>query len=122
MVLRIEDGASYIVDRLIREKRNGKVEKLGRGEAAALREEGRLAAIGEDTAGCEYWRFSADVYDAGEMIPWLRTFIGRIESLTCTNKQAERTFSEDLLQLCKMYHVASPDGETPDAGGEPDAV
>ena len=122
MVLRIEDGASYIVDRLIREKRNGKVEKLGRGEAAALREEGRLAAIGEDTAGCEYWRFSADVYDAGEMIPWLRTFIGRIESLTCTNKQVERTFSEDLLQLCKMYHVASPDGETPDAGGEPDAV
>ena len=83
---------------------------------------GRLAAIGEDTAGCEYWRFSADVYDAGEMIPWLRTFIGRIESLTCTNKQVERTFSEDLLQLCKMYHVASPDGETPDAGGEPDAV
>jgi capsular polysaccharide biosynthesis protein len=49
-------------------------------------------------------------------------FIGRIESLTCTNKQVERTFSEDLLQLCKMYHVASPDGETPDAGGEPDAV
>ena len=32
------------------------------------------------------WLFAADVYDAQELMPWLRTFIGRVENLACSNK------------------------------------
>lgn len=127
MVLRVEEGADYIADRLQREKRCGRVKKISRQEAAVI-----AAEHGLTLRSCDLWRYSADVYDAGEMIPWLRTFIGRIEFLTCTNKEVENTFRADLLQLCNMYHVPVPgeeaetgacDAETTDAeGGEPDAV
>ena len=69
------------MERLQREKRCGKVEKLD-----------------ERT-----WRFSADVFDAGEMLPWLRTFIGRIVRLESTNGSAVRRFDEDLAEMEKLY-------------------
>jgi hypothetical protein len=81
MVLRVEEGEEYIVDRLLREKRCGRVEKTGEG----------------------LWRFSADVYDAGEMLPWLRTFIGRIVKLESSNSFAVRRFYEDLAAMETMY-------------------
>ena len=56
--LRIEPYAGYVAQRLEREKRCGIVEQ-----------------INEDT-----WKFSADVCDALEMLPWIRTFTGRIRS------------------------------------------
>ena len=40
---------------------------------------GRVEIIDKNT--CKY---IADVYDASEMLPWLRTFIGRIENLECS--------------------------------------
>ena len=46
------EGEEHVVRRLNREKRCGTVVKI------------------DDT----HWRFSADVYDAREMLPWLRTF------------------------------------------------
>jgi hypothetical protein len=49
------------------------------------------------------WRFIADVYDAQEMLPWLRTFIGRIVSLSCTNKAVEERFFTDLESLAALY-------------------
>ena len=81
MILRIEPREGYILSRLEREGKHGRVEK----------------------AGQDLYRFSIDVYDAGEMIPWLRTFIGRIEKLTCTNSYVERLFYEDLQALYEMY-------------------
>ena len=81
MVLVIEVYEPHIIGRLEREKRCGMVEQI------------------DDT----HWRFSADVYDAQEMLPWLRTFTGRIESLTCTNKSVEERFWGDLAVLTKLY-------------------
>ncbi len=81
MVLVIEAYEPHIIGRLEREKRCGRVEQI------------------DDT----HWRFSADVYDAQEMLPWLRTFTGRIESLSCTNKAVEECFRGDLAVLAEVY-------------------
>lgn len=79
----------YIVSRLEREKRCGCVETLGDG----------------------LYRFSADVYDATELLPWLRTFIGRIREFKCSNTHVQETFLSDLLEMERMY-----------SGGESDAI
>jgi DNA-binding transcriptional ArsR family regulator len=88
MVLSVDPEDIHIAHRLEREKRCGAVGFLG------------------DTR----WRFSADVYDAQELLPWLRTFIGRIVSLTCSNEIVEKQFWGDLAALEAMY------------GGDGDAV
>ena len=51
----------------------------------------------------ETWKFTADVYDASEMMPWLRTFIGRIVKLECSNASITRLFRDDLEKMRRMY-------------------
>ncbi len=58
------------------------------------------------------WRFTADVYDSSEMLPWLRTFIGRIVRLEFSNPMVRRRWRDDLRALARAY------GE----GGDNDAV
>lgn len=72
---------SFVLQRLRREKRCGTVVKLEDGN----------------------WRFEADVLDAMEMLPWIRTFIGRIVSLRCTDPEVEKRFYEDLAAMKKLY-------------------
>ena len=79
----VEDNEPYIIQRLEREKRVGTVEKLD-----------------EHT-----YRFSADVYDASEMVPWIRTFICRITRLHFSNKSLERQFKADMKKMYWMYGV-----------------
>ena len=81
MTLRVQDDEYYIIDRLNREKRCGTVEQ----------------------AGEHSWRFSAEVYDATEMLPWIRTFIGRIETFECSNPQVTTAFNNDLDAMLEMY-------------------
>ena len=56
-----------------------------------------------DQVDNETWRFTADVYDASEMMPWLRTFIGRIVKLECSNASITRLFLDDLAKMRRMY-------------------
>ena len=81
MTVRFGPGEDYIVQRLEREKRHGTVEVL----------DGRTC------------RFTADVYDASELLPWLRTFIGRIVELKCSNQTVTDTFCEDLRRMSALY-------------------
>lgn len=83
LVVRISSDEPYILQCLKREKRCGRVEKTD----------------------AEHYRFIADVHDAGEMLPWLRTFIGRIESFSCSNKDVEEKFWQDLAEVYAMYGV-----------------
>lgn len=83
LVVRISSDEPYILQCLEREKRCGRVEKTD----------------------AEHYRFIADVHDAGEMLPWLRTFIGRIESFSCSNKAVEEKFWQDLAEVYAMYDV-----------------
>ena len=79
----IPDGEEYIIKRLEREKRCGTIE-----------------AIDKNT-----YRFSADVYDTSEMIPWIRTFICRITKLHFSNKTIETLFKDDIEQMYRMYGI-----------------
>jgi hypothetical protein len=81
--IRVEEGEDYIVKRLYRERRVGTVEKLD-----------------EHT-----YRFSADVYDSSEMIPWVRTFICRIVRMNFSNRTQENKFKQDLKEMYRMYGI-----------------
>ncbi len=71
----------FIVRRLQREKRCGRVQQL------------------DET----HYRFTAEVYDARELLPWLRTFIGRISDLECTNRRVQQLFDSDLQLMAAAY-------------------
>ncbi len=81
---------THIYRRLLREKRCGRVE-----------------VIDKNT-----YRFSADVYDLCEMIPWLRTFICRITDIHMDDKKLEASFKRDIRRMYELYEI----------GGDDDAV
>ena len=81
--IRYDDSEQHIPKRLEREKRIGTVEYL-------------------DEHTC---RFTADVYDASEMVPWIRTFICRIVSISISNKELEEQFKEDIKAMYALYGV-----------------
>ena len=76
-----QEHEQHIHQRLEREKRCGRVEKLD-----------------ENTS-----RFSADVYDASELIPWIRTFICRITEIHFSNETLEKQFKDDLRSMYDLY-------------------
>ena len=81
MRIHVEPDESFVAERLQREKRNGTVTRLDKNT----------------------WEFSTTVYDAKEMLPWIRTFTGRIESLTCTDPDVTQRFFDDLAQMYQIY-------------------
>ncbi|MDE6471252.1 MAG: WYL domain-containing protein [Eubacterium sp.] len=88
MTVFVGEKEGYIVNRLEREKRCGTTEKLDE----------------------RHYKFSADVYDAMELMPWIRTFIGRITKLESSNDEVVSIFYSDLEKMKKLY------------GGDGDAV
>lgn len=81
--INVEQGEDYIVKRLSREKRCGKIEKI------------------DDNT----YRFTADVYDSNEMITWIRTFIGRIKKIKCDNPEVVNQLKFDIVKMAKWYEV-----------------
>ena len=81
MTIHFEDNELHIPRRLEREKRIGQVERV-------------------DQNTCKY---IVDTYDASELVPWLRTFIGRIEKLECSDQKVVDKFYEDMEQMYKLY-------------------
>lgn len=89
--VRYTEEEQHIPRRLEREKRCGKVERL----------EGGLC------------KFSAEVFDASELVPWIRTFICRIVEIHFSNEALEEQFKKDMRAMYALYGVK---------GGEADAV
>ncbi len=85
--IKIEDNEQFIVHRLEREKRCGRVEKI---------DENR------------YW-YIADVFDTTEMLPWIRTFISRITRIRFSNRTAENKFKADIQEMYRMYGIDGGD-------------
>jgi predicted DNA-binding transcriptional regulator YafY len=82
MVLAIdEESEAYVLTRLKREGKHGTVEKLA---------DNRFV-------------YRIEVSDTQEMVPWLRTFIGRIISLTGSNQRIMKQFHEDIKCMTHMY-------------------
>lgn len=85
--VKIDDGENYIIKRLEREKRVGRIEKI------------------DDTT----YKFIADVYDSIELVPWIRTFICRIVQLNFSNRTIENQLKRDIEETYKIYGVGEMD-------------
>lgn len=83
-VIYIGKHEDYILDRLNREKRCGLIERIDG----------------------DHVRFSADVYDARELFPWIRTFIGRITHIEFSNDSLTKQFKDDLREMNTIYGLA----------------
>jgi hypothetical protein len=85
--IKVAEHEDFIVRRLEREKRIGHIEKLD-----------------------EYtYRFTADVCETSEMIPWIRTFICRITELHFSNKTLEDQFKHDIKEMYRVYGIEEVD-------------
>ncbi|MBR5937755.1 MAG: WYL domain-containing protein [Clostridiales bacterium] len=79
----------HIPDRLMREKRCGTVTEVGEGLI----------------------RYEADVFDSSELVPWIRTFIGRIVDVHFSNGAVEKRFLSDIKKMAEVYGLdAGADG------------
>ena len=83
--IEVNEGEEYIIKRLYREKRVGCVDKI------------------DDN----HYKFSAEVFDAWELVPWIRTFICRITSITFSNNKHQNKFFDDFELLYSMYNDAN---------------
>jgi len=88
-IVRVGCNEEHIVRRLEREKRCGKVEKI------------------DDS----HYRFSADVFDTMEMIPWIRTFIGRITRMDFSDRTVENMFKADIEEMYRLYGIDGGEAE-----------
>ena len=75
------DGEGYILDRLEREKRHGRIEVVD----------------------AHTYKFVADVYDAGELLMWARSFIGRVVRFESNNRFAVERFYSDIRRMTALY-------------------
>ncbi len=76
-----EPHEHYIVTRLEREGKGGVITQL-------------------DATTYQYEKY---VFDANEMLPWIRTFIGRIIEFHCSSPFVEKRFYRDLQTMYHMY-------------------
>ena len=78
----VNKGEEYIINRLNREKRIGSVDKI------------------DDN----HYKFSAEVFDSWELVPWIRTFICRITSIKFSNEKHQKRFFDDFERLYSLYN------------------
>lgn len=82
-----EKTESFILNRLKREGRGGTINR-----------------IAPDT-----FTYETQVFDANEMLPWIRTFIGRILAIESDCQKLTRFFERDFLAMYRMYFKESAD-------------
>ena len=85
MEISVNESEEYIVRRLEREKRGGTVVRLRSGSS---------------------YLFSADIYDANELLPWICTFTGRILRIKCDNEDVINKYRDYLAQMAGFYQLS----------------
>ena len=76
-----EETERYIINRLEREGRQGKITRTEPG----------------------IYQYDGEFWDAAELLPWVKTFTGRILSFECTNKLVEATLLNDMDRMIRLY-------------------
>lgn len=76
-----EETEKHIIHRLEREKRGGCVTRLKP----------------------DLYQYTCSCWDASEMLPWIKTFTGRIFSFTCSNKEVEDRLWHDMETMKNLY-------------------
>lgn len=84
MELEIADDEQYVLQRLKRERRKGKIKKTGKNT----------------------YLYSAEAYDCMEMLSWIRTFICRIKNISCTQPEVIKELNKSIKEACTKYGVA----------------
>lgn len=80
--IHVSPWEEHVKRRMYRECRMGQVEELDGGS--------RL-------------RFTAALYDLTEILPWIRSFIGRITDFECESEFVTHRFYDDLAEMGMMY-------------------
>lgn len=80
----IDENEQHIIKRLMREKHCGTIKQI------------------DNTV----WRFTADVTNSAELLPWIRTYICRIVKINMSNKNIYKTFMDDLHEMAQQYDLA----------------
>lgn len=88
-IIHFNDNEEYILNRLQREKRCGKVELLDKNTA----------------------KFSAEIFDSSELVPWIRTFICRIQSVQFSNISLQKRFLQDIKEMYELYDLNNGENE-----------
>ena len=84
LTLSVREGPEdYIIHRLEREGRGGAVTRVEPG----------------------VWSYEITVFDGNELMPWIRTFIGRILSFESSSPFLRRKFYHDLREMAEMYDL-----------------
>lgn len=84
LTLSIREGAEdYILQRLEREGHKGTVTHTAK----------------------NIYTYEISVFDGNEMMPWIRTFIGRILSFESSNPYLRSKFYRDIYAMTKMYDI-----------------
>ena len=78
-----EQAEQYILTRLEREGKEGKITHVRR----------------------NIYTYETDVFDANEMLPWIRTFTGRIVELKSDSPMLEKRFYQDMNTMYQMYGI-----------------
>lgn len=81
--IHVDEREDFIIRRLRRERRCGTVTKV------------------DETT----YRFMADVFDTYEMIPWIRSFFGRIKKVKCSNPEVVKQLKLDIEKMAQEYGV-----------------
>ncbi len=77
-----EKNEPFIIERLMRESRNGMVTRTD-----------------ENT-----YTYEAEVFDAGETASWIKSFIGRIISFECSNENIVKRVYGDIIRMSRIYN------------------
>lgn len=68
-----------------------------------LKQEGRGGTVTKTAP--DIYQYEVEAFDCNELLPWIRTFIGRILSLECSDKSVEERFYDDLQAMLRMYQM-----------------
>ena len=79
----LEDSEIFIIERL---KREGKC--------------GIVTRIGPNT-----YTYEKEVFDSNEMLPWIRTFTGRIIDIDCSSDRLKNLFYRDMEHMYRLYDI-----------------
>ena len=74
----------------------GRLQREGRG--------GELLRIRENV-----WLYTGSFFDTNEMLPWIKSFTGRILDLQCTNQAVLDKVTADLETMYQMYGKEAED-------------
>ncbi|MBO5088727.1 MAG: hypothetical protein J6C01_08630 [Lachnospiraceae bacterium] len=83
LTLRIREDEQFIVERLQREGKGGVI----------------------TCVEPNIYTYEKEVFDTNELLPWLRTFTGRIIDIECSSEQTKKLFFNDMQAMFDLYNI-----------------